>query len=46
MVSCGIFETRISEIFLLKNWLHMLCNQFRHTKSHDLEVFFYTDTYL
>ena len=38
MFPCGIFETRILANFLLKNWLHMLCNQLRHTASHDLEV--------
>ena len=40
MVPCGIFETRISANFLLKLWLNMLCNQFRHTTSHDLEVLY------
>ena len=40
MVPCGIFETRISRIFLLKIWLHMLCNQFRHTTSNDLDVLY------
>ena len=40
MVPFGIFETRISANFLLKNWLHMLCNQFRHTTSHDLKVLY------
>ena len=40
MVPCAIFETRISAIFWLIIWLHMLCNQFRHTASHDLEVFY------
>ena len=40
MVPCGIFETRISAKFLLKIWLHMLRNQFRHTASHDLEVLY------
>ena len=40
MVSCGIFETRISAKFLLKIWLHMLCNQLRHTTSYDLEVLY------
>ena len=45
MVPCGIFETRISAKFLLKIWLHMLCNQFRHTSSQDLEVL-YTDLIL
>ena len=40
MVPCGIFETRISANFLLKIWLHMLCNQFRHTTSHDLEILY------
>ena len=38
MVPCGIFDTRISANFLLKIWLHMLCNQSRHTPSHDLKV--------
>ena len=40
MVCCGIFETRISAnaIFLLKIGLHILCNQFRHTASQNLEV--------
>ena len=38
MVPCGIFETRISANCLLKNGLHILCNQFRHTASQDLEV--------
>ena len=42
MVPCGIFETRISANFLLKFWLHMLCNQFRHKTSQDLEDL-YTD---
>ena len=37
IVSCGIFETRISANFLLKILLHMLSNQFRHTASQDLE---------
>ena len=40
MVPCGIFETRISAKCLLKIWLHMLCNQFRHTTSQDLEVLY------
>ena len=39
MVPCGIFETRISANLLFKIWLHMLCNQFRHTTSQDLEKF-------
>ena len=38
MVPCGIFETRISANFLLKIWLHMECNQRRHTASQTLEV--------
>ena len=40
MVPCGIFETRISAKFLLKIWLHMLCNQFRHATSYDLKVLY------
>ena len=40
MVPRGIFETRISAIFLLKNLLDVLCNQFRHTTSHDLKVLY------
>ena len=40
MVPCGIFETRTSAKLLLKIWLHMLCNQFRHTTSHDLNVLY------
>ena len=38
MGPCGIFETQISAKFLLKIWLPMLCNQFRHATSHDLKV--------
>ena len=38
MGPCGIFETQISAKFLLKIWLRMLCNQFRHATSHDLKV--------
>ena len=38
MVPCGIVQTRISAISLLINWPHLLCNQFRHTTSHDLKV--------
>ena len=40
MFPCEIFETRISAKFVLKIWLHMLCNQFRHTTSHDLKVLY------
>ena len=40
MVPCGIFESRISANVLLKILLHMLCNQFRHTPSHDLKVLY------
>ena len=29
----------ISDV-LLKIWLHMLCNKFRHTTSQDLEVLY------
>ena len=35
------FEIRISTNVLFKNGLHILCNQFRHTTSQDLEVFNY-----
>ena len=40
MVPCGIFKSRLSAKFQLKIWLHMLCNQFRDTASHDLEVLY------
>ena len=40
MVPCGIFETRISAKSLLKIWFHLLCNQFRHITSQDLEVLY------
>ena len=42
MIPGGIFETRISaKIFVkIKIWLHMLCNQFRHTSSQDLDVLY------